>query len=134
MKYIKNISRTELGKGNYQKDTFNKVLIQIENESKDFITVNGFEETYRFCFKDIEFRSQEPENQINTEQCADIIDILKDNQYNVLVQCTVGKSRSGTIVEFAVNNLNYQECDKERTPNPLILRCLNDTLEWIDNQ
>lgn len=108
----------------------NTILIQILEccFPKPF---NVFKEIYQFEFYDVVKDSFLGES-ISDEQALKIFNILlkaKENDYDVVVHCAAGMSRSGAVVEFAVNYLGFDDPYFDREPNKLVLKKLEKCMK-----
>lgn len=103
--------------------------IQIESiDGYEFLELEDvFKKTLKLRFDDIEWTDDRIERQITTSQAEQIKSFLEDankEQVSVLVYCTVGKSRSGAIVQYAIDSLGFESLNNDRQPNRVILKKL----------
>lgn len=128
MPFIQNIPAMDLPDGYHKTVGPNAVLIQI----MDTDVVNWpvpkiqFAETHQFKFLDIDetVEAMDDDMHINDQQAEDIAEILKRalaNKADVIVHCHAGVCRSGAVVEAGVR-LGFDDLEKYRSPNPLVLK------------
>lgn len=129
MPKILNISMEEARTGEHPDLGGETILIQITDyDIEPPITAKKYLKYYQFRFLDIEDKDEcIDEYRITNKQATDIVNILKEaknNNYNIIVHCYAGVSRSGAIVEFAINELGFEDYYFYRSPNQSILKLL----------
>lgn len=129
MPNILNISMEEARTGEHPDLGENCVLIQITDfDIEPPIPAKKFTKYYQYRFLDVEDEQEcIEEYKITENQAVEIVRALKEakiNNNNVIVHCYAGVSRSGAIVEFAINELEFEDYHFYRSPNQSILKLL----------
>jgi predicted protein tyrosine phosphatase len=139
MATIYNVSYNDIKKGDFFHPPPNNrmILIQIVDPCMDFpipLCEHTFYEIHQFEFSDVD----SPNDivwpfRFRIEQAKKIIHILKTaklNDADVIIHCIAGVSRSGAIVEFGIQELNFSDCNLYRHPNAYMLRILKNCFKY----
>lgn len=127
---IQNVGYHDIKRGDFELPSEEQpsILIQCVDPCIEFPKPKcayPFKEVYQFEFSDVEDKEDMVwPFRIRIEQALEIITILKTarmQECNVVVHCMAGVSRSGAIVEFAVNELGFTDPSTYRNPNKYML-------------
>lgn len=146
MPWIARCSLKNIEIGNHIKP-INCILIRILDPDNKYPSKVFYEELFNsihiFSFLDLDKDDPDPRMEsINNTQAKEIARIIKDandNNYNIIVQCTMGLSRSGGVCEATEAAFNYEYIhDGFLCPNLLVkskvLRFINTLLKEEDLQ
>lgn len=133
MTQIWNVGYHDIKKGDFKQPSKNdeKILIQCVDPCLDFpipLCAYPFKKIYQLEFSDVD----SPNDMVwpfrcRVKQAEEIVRALleaSENNYDVVVHCMAGVSRSGAIVEFAVNELGFEDPETFRNPNKYIVQLL----------
>jgi hypothetical protein len=121
MPFIHNCSDADLSNKVYPNHQ-NGILITITNEPLN-LCYSEFYAVHEFTFLDLEDGEKHPLG-IQPAQAKSITEILKNAlalYKNVIVNCTVGISRSGAIAQFGLD-LGFETTHAYKDPNLQILK------------
>lgn len=121
---IKNISYNDIVSGNYE-EMDNCCLIQIQDPSHSFPVPKKdfFKCKYKFWIQDLEWYYNDDKQITDILFLRYTLEILAYEKYNIIVHCSAGVSRSGAVVEKAIE-LGYDDPKTRRTPNAKLLELL----------
>lgn len=143
MQWIENVAAADIPLGLHHDAGPNSMLIQIMDPDTTWWPVpkHNFKEVHRFTFLDIEDDgltnlgdgkwTDMGELAITQDQADEIVRLLQhalDNKMNVVVHCFAGVCRSGAVAQFGVE-LGFNDCEKYRVPNTLVLDKLHRALQ-----
>lgn len=103
----------------------NKILIQISGGVGDFPYIDT-KNKYHFLFEDCDETEDIIDRKfwisdMQAKQIADIIKLAKEKNMDILVHCNKGVSRSGAVVQAAIN-YGFKDANKFRDPNLYVLK------------
>lgn len=133
--WILNVDADDLAKGKHIAPSPGTYLIQISDPGEAPVQPHHtFEHTLQLQFLDIgaDDECDDHRLRINQSQASRIVEFLQQaffRNYNVVVQCTLGVSRSGAVCQFGVN-MGFRDTGAYRAPNLYVLQRLNRTVGW----
>ena len=134
IRWIENVSRSDIRLGHHSDLGENVMLIQISDPPGDHPTPHRkFKEVHQFDFLDAEDADGfDDDFKISDAQAAELVRLLQwslDNHVNVVVHCHAGLCRSGAVVEVATM-MGFTECEKLRIPNMRVKHRMMKALGW----
>lgn len=124
---IENVGAGDIVTGHHNYWGYDAWLIRIYDKSFPLKpSKKEFEKVFSFRFDDIE----EPQidcDLFTLNQAREIVVILQEarvRKKNVVVHCFAGICRSGAVVKFAEEYLDFQPCGKFRLPNQHVKKLL----------
>lgn len=121
IRWIENVSKSDVTLGFHSDLGENTMLIQIQDPATFFATPKRtFKEVHQFEFLDAEDTDGFPdEAKISDAQAEQIVGLLQHalkNSMNVLVHCHAGICRSGAVVEVGTM-MGFTATERYRQPN-----------------
>jgi predicted protein tyrosine phosphatase len=123
IRWIENVSKSDITLGFHMDPGPNAMLIQIMDPAEEFPTplpIYKFKETHQFEFLDAEDKDGFPDEcKISDEQAQELVRLLElalEKQMNVIVHCHAGICRSGAVVEVATI-MGFTAGERYRQPN-----------------
>ena len=121
IRWIENVSRSDVRLGHHSDLGENVMLIQISDPPGDHPTPHHkFKEVHQFDFLDAEDEDGFDEDfMISDEQAAELVRLLQhalDKSMNVLVHCHAGICRSGAVTEVGTM-MGFTATERFRQPN-----------------
>jgi predicted protein tyrosine phosphatase len=136
IRWIENVSKSDVNLGFHMDAGSNAMLIRIQDPATEFGKIKHaqmFKEVHEFEFLDAEDEDGFPdEAKISDEQAAELVRLLQhalDNSMNVVVHCHAGICRSGAVVEVA-SMMGFTPSDKYRQPNIRVKSKMMKVLGW----
>jgi predicted protein tyrosine phosphatase len=121
VRFIENVSKSDVFNGHHYDAGINSMLIRIQDPATEFGKIKyPFKEVHEFEFLDAEDEDGFPDEcKIQDEQAAELVRLLKyaqEKHMNVVVHCHAGICRSGAVVEVATM-MGFTPTDRYRQPN-----------------
>ena len=134
MRWIENVSMSDIHLGHHSDLGENCMLIRIQDPATEFHPAKRqFKEEYRFEFLDAEDSDGFPEEtKISDEQAAELVRLLEralEKQMNVMVHCHAGICRSGAVTEVGTM-LGFTATERFRQPNLRVKHKMIKALGW----
>lgn len=132
MRWIENVSMSDIHLGHHSDLGENVMLIRIQDPATEFKpTKYKFKEVYCFEFLDAEDEDNFDEDfKISDQQAANIAALLKRamaTSMNVMVHCHAGICRSGAVTEVGTM-IGFTATERFRQPNLRVKRKLMNAL------
>jgi predicted protein tyrosine phosphatase len=121
MRWIENVSMSDIHLGHHSDLGENTMLIRIQDPATEFkSTKYTFKEEHRFEFLDAEDEDGFPdETKISDQQAAELVALLNRalaTNMNVMVHCHAGICRSGAVTEVGTM-IGFTATERFRQPN-----------------
>lgn len=134
IRWIENVSMSDIHLGHHSDLGENVMLIRIQDPATEFMpTKRSFKEVHCFEFLDAEDEDGFDEDfKISDEQAKEIACLLEHaliNSMNVLVHCHAGICRSGAVVEVGTM-MGFTSTERYRQPNLRVKRKLMKAMGW----